>query len=257
MSSTNRSKTPTPDLDETINVSEAHGRSLRESAASVREKDFNGHGNDPVPLWIIIACAIALLIAGGVLGNAGTLFTYSSSVREGYVRGSAPGGEDAGPVPKPALAAFSSKGAKIYSSKCNGCHGADAKGDGANYPSLAGSDWVTGDTETLAMVILNGLQGPTSTGKVYGAGVMPSQAAGMTAEDLAGVMTYVRNSFGNSTGDIVTVEMATNALDISNSRARAGQPATAEEINAEHKKMLEGEPIDPTVLVNPATLSPE
>ena len=94
-----------------------------------------------------------------------------------------------GPQPKEALAAFSARGAKIYSAKCNGCHGADGKGDGANYPSLAGSEWVVGETERLAMVILNGLQGPISTGKVYGAGIMPAQAAGRTTEELAGSRT--------------------------------------------------------------------
>ncbi len=78
----------------------------------------------------------------------------------------------------------------------------------------------------------------------------------MGAEDLAGLMTYVRNSFGNSTGDVVTVEMAQAALDISAARAKAGQPVTAEEIKAEHMKMLPGDPLEPTTPVNPATLKP-
>ncbi len=97
---------------------------------------------------------------------------------------------------------------------------------------------------------------PTSTGKTYGAGIMPAQGAGMAAEDLAGVMTFVRNSFGNSTGDVVTVEMAQAALDISAARANAGQAVDAEEIKAEHTKPLPGDPLDPTTPVNPATLKP-
>ena len=244
-----------PDLDESINVTEAHGHVDRESAAAAREKRIAENGREPVALWVIVACGVVLLIAGGVLGKAGTLFSYGSTFREDYVRGKAPGGADDGPAAKPALAAFSGKGAKIYS-KCNGCHGSDGKGDGANYPSLAGSEWVLGNTETFAMIILNGLQGPTSTGKTYGAGIMPAQGAGMGAEDLAGVMTYVRNSFGNSTGDVVTVDMAQAALDISASRAKAGQAVTAEEIAAEHAKMLPGKPLEPTTPVNPSTLKP-
>lgn len=244
-----------PDLDESINVTEAHGRVLNETAATARERRLADNGHERVAMWVIISCGIVLLIAGGVLGDAGTLFSYNNTVRDGYVRGKAPGLEDEGPVPKAALAAFSSKGQKLYS-KCNGCHGADGKGDGANYPSLAGSAWVNGDTQTLAMVILNGLQGPTSTGKVYGAGVMPAQSAGMTAQDLAGLMTFLRNGFGNSTGDVVTVEMAEKAFEVSASRARAGQAITAEEIKADHMVMLEGEPIEPTTLVDPAKLTP-
>ena len=106
------------------------------------------------------------------------------------------------------------------------------------------------------MIILNGIQGPISTGKTYGAGIMPPQGAGMTPEDLAGVMTYVRNNFGNSTGDVVTVEMAKAALDLSASREKAGQSVTSEEILAKHKVMLPGEQMAPDMMVNPATLAP-
>jgi cytochrome c len=149
------------------------------------------------------------------------------------------------------------RGAKIYSVKCNGCHGADAKGDGANYPSLAGSNWVTGETERLAMIILNGLHGPMSTGKTYGgAGGMPAQGVGLSQEDLAGLMTYVRNNFGNSVGDVVTAEMAKAAMEISGKRANAGQQVTAEELSADHIKNLPGEPLDPKTLVDPLTLVP-
>jgi mono/diheme cytochrome c family protein len=247
--------TPKPDLDESINVTQAHGRVVRENAATSREKRIADNGHEPVSLWVIAACGIVLLIAGGVLGDAGTFFSYNNTFKEGYVRGAAPGAGDTGPQPKAALAAFSSKGAKIYS-KCNGCHGADGRGDGANYPSLAGSEWVIGDTQTLAMVILNGLQGPTSTGKTYGAGIMPAQGAGMSAEDLSSVMTFVRNSFGNSAGDIVTVEMAQKAMEVSAAREKTGQPVTAEEIAAKHNTMLPGEQIDPATMVNPVTLAP-
>ena len=245
-----------PDLDETIDVTKAHGQIARNSAASAREKRLADNGHEPISLWVIAACGIVLLIAGSVLGKSGTWFSYDGYVREGYVRASAPGAGDTGPQPKAALAAFSAKGLKIYSAKCNGCHGADGKGDGANYPALAGSDWVLGDSQKFAMVILNGLQGPTSTGKTYGAGIMPAQGTGMSPEDLAGVMTYVRNSFGNSTGDVISAEMAANAMDVSGSREKPGSPVTAEELAAKHAVMLSGEPIEPDTMVNPATLQP-
>lgn len=255
MSSPNQQPTPKPDLDETINVTRAHARVVRETAATQRENRIAENGNESVSIWVIVACGIVLLIAGGVLGKAGTLFSYGATFQEGYVRGKPPGGADDGPAAKPALVAFSNRGAKIYS-KCSGCHGPDGKGDGTNYPSLSGSEWVLGDTEKFAMIILNGLQGPSSSGKTYGAGIMPSQASGMGPEELAGIMTYVRNSFGNSTGDVVTVEMAQAAFDISDARAKAGQPVSGEEIAAEHMKMLPGEPLDPDTPVNPSNLKP-
>lgn len=254
MSSPDSQHTNKPDLDESINVTQAHGRVASESSATAREQRIADNGHERVAMWVIVACGIVLLVAGGVLGDAGTLFSYGNTFKEGYVRDKAPGAEDEGPVPKAAIAAFTAKGQKVYS-KCNGCHGPDGKG-GASYPSLAGSEWVIGDTQKLAMIVLNGLQGPTSTGKVYGAGIMPAQGSGMTAQDLAGVMTYVRNSFGNSTGDVVTVEMAQNALEISANREVPGSPITAEEIEAKHMAMLEGEPLDPSALVDPSKLTP-
>jgi mono/diheme cytochrome c family protein len=246
-----------PDLEDSINVTETHGRLLREAAACAREKRIAGNGSEPISLWLISACGAVLLVAGGILGGAGRLFHYNAVFRDGYVRTPPPGTAESGPAPKEALAAYMTRGAKIYSAKCNGCHGPDAKGDGANFPSLVGSPWATGETERFAMIVLNGLVGPMSSGKTYGgAGGMASQAAGLTPEDLAGVMTYVRNHFGNSTGDVVTVEMAKNAMDISSKRAKAGQQVTAAELSADHLKALPGQSIDPKALVDPLTLAP-
>jgi mono/diheme cytochrome c family protein len=251
------SPNPKPDLEDSINVSQAHDRLVREAAACAREKRITDNGSEPISLWLIGVCGIVFLIAGGILGSAGDLFNYGAVFREGYVRTPPPGVEESGPVPKEALAAFMTRGSKIYSVKCNGCHGPDAKGDGANFPSLAGSAWVTGETDRLAMIILNGLVGPISTGKTYGgAGGMAAQGTGLSPEDLAGIMTYVRNNFGNSTGDVVTVEMAKAAMEISAARAKAGQQLTAEELTAEHLKNLPGEPLDPKSLVDPLTLKP-
>jgi mono/diheme cytochrome c family protein len=243
-----------PDLEESINVTEAHGRVVREAAACAREKRIADNGIEPVSLWAFVACGVVLLIAGGILAGGGNFLSYEATVRPGYVRSAAPGAADTGPVPKTALVAFSSKGAKIYTSKCGGCHGPDAKGNGSTYPSLAGSTWVNGETDRLAMVILNGVQGPISNGKTYG--VMPPQGIGMAPEDLAGVMTYLRNNFGNTVGDVVTTEMAKAAIEISGARANAGNMMTAEELAAAHTKALSGTPLAPDTMVDPVTLAP-
>jgi mono/diheme cytochrome c family protein len=243
-----------PDLDDSINVAEAHGRVVREAAACAREKRIADNGREPISLWTLVACGVVAVIAGGILGGAGNWFSYATIFRDGYVRTPAPGAGEDGPKAKEALAAFIKRGEKIYTAKCNGCHMSDAKGDGANFPTLVGSTWVTGDTDRFAMIILNGLQGPISNGKAYG--VMPSQGSGLSPEDLAGVMTYVRNHFGNATGDVVSVEMAKAAMDISAKRAKVGQPMSAEELNADHAKSLPGDPLDPKLLVDPITLAP-
>lgn len=243
-----------PDLDDSINVTEAHGSVVRDAAACAREKRIVENGVAPISLWALVACGVVLLVAGAILGDAGRWFSYGTLFRENYVRTPAGGAEDAGPVPKEALAAYMAKGSKIYSAKCNGCHGSDAKGNGSAYPSLVASPWVVGETQRLAMIILNGLNGPVSDGKSYG--LMPAQGIGMTPEDLAGIMTYVRNNFGNSKGDVVTTEMAKAALEISAARKNAGNSATAEELAADHDKKLLGEMLDPKTLLDPITLAP-
>lgn len=243
-----------PDLEDSINVTEAHGKVVREAAAAAREKKIANNGVEPITLWVLAACGVVFLIAGGILGAGGSLFAYDLTFQEGYVRKAAPGMEDTGPDYKPALEAYMAKGSKIYSSKCNGCHGSGGQGDGANYPTLVGSDWVMGDTDLFAMIILNGLEGPTSTGKTYG--VMPAQGIGLTPVDLAGVMTYVRNSFGNASGEVVTVEMAEAAMKISEARANAGKAVNGTELAADHAKALPGDPLDPAAMVDPSTLAP-
>ncbi len=243
-----------PDLEDSINVTEAHGRVVREAAACARENRIVDNGIEPVSLWAFVACGVVLLVAGGILGVGGNLFAYGATFRPGYVRTPAPGAAEAGPQPKAALAAYSAKGAKIFSAKCSGCHGSDARGNGSTYPSLAGSAWVNGETERFAMIILNGLQGPVSDGKSYG--VMPPQGIGMSPEDLAGIMTYMRNNFGNTKGDVVTTEMAKAAIEISAARKKAGTSVTGEELTAEHVKALKGAVLDPATMLDPITLAP-
>jgi len=245
-----------PDLEESINVTETHGRIARQIAAAARENKLGENGNHPIAPWFIFILVLVGLAAGAVLNNSGKLFSYDNTFREGYVRAPEPGGGSDKLPPVPLVKALSAKGSKIYSAKCNGCHGADARGDGANYPSLSGSAWVTGHTERFAMIVLNGLHGPTSTGKVFSAAGMPAQGGGMTPEDLAGILTFLRNDKGNSVGDVVTPEMAKAAMDISAKRAKAGQQTDADELKAEHDKDLPGEKVDANTLVDPATLLP-
>ena len=90
--------------------------------------------------------------------------------------------------------------------------------------------------------------------KLYG--VMTPQGIGMTAEELAGIMTYVRNHFGNTKGDVITAEMARAAMKISAARKNVGLSVTAEELTAEHVKALPGKPVSATTLVDPLTLEP-
>jgi hypothetical protein len=84
---------------------------------------------------------------------------------------------------------------------------------------------------------------------------MPAQGGGMSAQDLAYIMTFIRNSFGNTVGDVVTAEMAQAAIDLAGKRANPSAPVTAEELK-QYEKDLAGEKMDPATLVDPITFKP-
>lgn len=99
------------------------------------------------------------------------------------------------------LALFT-KGKEIYNREgfCGTCHQTDGKGlDASQFPPLAGTQWVTGDEERLIKLTLKGLYGPIEVlGKTYPGQVPMTPFGGMlNDEEVAAVLTYVRNSFGN------------------------------------------------------------
>jgi len=91
---------------------------------------------------------------------------------------------------------------------CGACHGQNGEG-GPIAPPLAGSEWVTGPVSNLIRIQLRGLQGPiTVAGKEYN---MPGGMAALsyqTNEQIAGVLTYVRNSFGNKASAVKPEQVA-------------------------------------------------
>lgn len=104
---------------------------------------------------------------------------------------------------------------------CSACHGANAEG-GPIAPPLAKANWVNGPVENLIRIQLRGLQGPlTVSGKEYKLpGPMPAQAF-QTDEQIAAVLTYVRNSFGNTAAPVKPEQV--KAL-----RGEVGQPPLTE-----------------------------
>jgi hypothetical protein len=74
---------------------------------------------------------------------------------------------------------------------------------GQGYPPLVGSEWVTGSTKRLGMIILKGLQGPiTVKGQQYGTAVMQAWDTTLNDKKIADVMTYIRQEWGNNAGPV-------------------------------------------------------
>ncbi len=99
------------------------------------------------------------------------------------------------------------KGEEIYNREgfCVTCHQPDGQGLSASqFPPLAGQEWVTGNEERLIKLTLKGLMGPLELkGKTYPGQVPMTPFGGMlNDEEVASVLTFVRNTFGNKANPI-------------------------------------------------------
>lgn len=99
------------------------------------------------------------------------------------------------------------QGREVYSREgaCVTCHQPDGEGlPGSGFPPLSDTKWVEGSEERLIKIVLKGLQGPIEVeGETY-PGQVPMTAFGgmLSDEEVAAVLTYVRNSFGNDAAPV-------------------------------------------------------
>jgi nitrite reductase (NO-forming) len=92
------------------------------------------------------------------------------------------------------------RGKKVFLSSCFACHLANGEGMAGVFPPLAGSDYLKADKDRAIRIPVKGLSGPiTVNGKTYN-NVMPPQP--FDDEQLADVLTYVLNSWGNDFGTV-------------------------------------------------------
>jgi mono/diheme cytochrome c family protein len=176
-------------------------------AAVNREKQELPPGHEPAPMWVImLGFAVAIFAAGSAapFANGFSFDTSNAYANLPIVDPRPQTGDEA--VLGPFEQAMKS-GSKVYAT-CGGCHQPTGVGIPGQFPPLAGSEFALGGTERLVRIVLSGLTGPIT---VKGTGYntpngMPAQGAAMSDADIANVITFVRNSFGN-TGSMVTKDM--------------------------------------------------
>ncbi|MBU3698430.1 MAG: cytochrome c [Candidatus Kapabacteria bacterium] len=97
------------------------------------------------------------------------------------------------------------RGQQVYNEYCKTCHQANGQGLGAVYPPLAKSDYLKNTPmPQIIKEVVNGKSGKIKVnGKEYN-GVMAPLPKKYNDQDIASVITYVYNSFGNS-GPTVSV----------------------------------------------------
>jgi mono/diheme cytochrome c family protein len=104
------------------------------------------------------------------------------------------------------LQASIDRGQKVYYDRCLTCHQVDGGGVQNMNPPLIKTKYVLGDKTQLITVVLKGLQGNIDIeGDIYH-NVMPANPD-LTDQQIADVLTFVRNSFGNKAKSVSTAEV--------------------------------------------------
>ena len=91
---------------------------------------------------------------------------------------------------------------------CLACHGPDANGVPNLGPPLAGSEWVAGPVENLIAIQLRGMIGPIEVkGQLFKPVAPMVPLSYQTDDQIAAVLTYVRNSFGNKASPVTAEQV--------------------------------------------------
>ena len=93
------------------------------------------------------------------------------------------------------------EGAEVYARSCAGCHGSEGQGIANVFPALAGSSMALNDMAGHIDIVINGKPGTS----------MQSFTAQLNDVEIAAVITYERNAWGNDTGETVTPQMIIDA----------------------------------------------
>ncbi len=218
-------------IDEDVLQQLLTAKNYRARAAAVKVLRYSGHqvpnqpellmaavkdGNPRVRLeafvaasWLEKEVGLPIIEAAGNLPLDNWMIKpYEAALAHinGHNLGEAPEGETKTHLEGAAKELFV-KGEKIYKREgfCITCHQPDGKGLSASqFPPLANATWVTGNEERLIKLTLKGMIGPIEVlGKKYPGQVPMTPFGGMLKDDeIASVLTYVRNSFGNKASAI-------------------------------------------------------
>lgn len=96
-------------------------------------------------------------------------------------------------------------GELVYKQNCLTCHQADGTGVPMLNPPLTSADWVLGPKPRLIGLVLKGLSGQKVDGQAYH-NPMPAHDF-LTDQQVADVLSYIRNSFGNKGSAITAAEV--------------------------------------------------
>jgi mono/diheme cytochrome c family protein len=140
------------------------------------------------------ATVFAILMCTSLIMNAQTKRKSQSAAKKASVNSST---ADASSI----LA-----GKKIFVQYCLSCHQADGGGVQRLNPPLIKTSYVLGDKNKLINIILKGFSEDVEINGEYYSNTMPAHDF-LKDQEIADVLTYVRNSFGNKASAIKVAEV--------------------------------------------------
>jgi mono/diheme cytochrome c family protein len=179
----------------------------------------------------LLPLALVLVFSGLVLASATYLNRYSGRFSANiYDENGKPGGAASAAKALDPVAL----GKRQFQAACITCHQANGLGVPGAFPPLAGSDWANGSDERVIRIVLHGLGGEVKVGAAVFNGAMPSfgkvPGSGYNWRDdqIAAVLTYIRQEWGNQAGPVTPEQVAA----IRTQEAARTKPWTAAELLA-------------------------
>jgi mono/diheme cytochrome c family protein len=179
---------PSNDSPQEADLVQQHGELLREANRS-RE------GAELLSPWLIIGfLVLAFLGAGYLFWNSGGFKVNVFNPARVAWDGAGSGGPAAAPDPMVI-------GKRVFTQNCIVCHQQTGLGVPGQFPPLAGSEWVLsqdwhGDNH-IVKIVLHGFQGAVTVKGQQFNNVMAPWGKVLKDEQIAAVLTYVRNEWGN------------------------------------------------------------
>ena len=98
-------------------------------------------------------------------------------------------------------------GEALYNGTCSVCHQSNGAGLPNVFPPLAKSDYLNADKTRAISIVLNGLSGPVTVNGAKFDSVMPPMSQ-LNDDEVANIVTYTLNSWGNKGGTVTAAEVA-------------------------------------------------
>jgi mono/diheme cytochrome c family protein len=157
---------------------------------------------------ILLLTAGSLVLLGMVLQSGVPVSGGNAEIRSetAPVQGRNAAAKDWSAPVQTVLAGSVARGKQVYLTQCLACHQVDAAGVQGMNPPLIKTKFVLGDKPSLVKIVLNGMTGAVDiNGDTYHNVMAPHSE--LTDQQIADVLTYVRNSFGNKASAVTVAQV--------------------------------------------------